>query len=356
MELQMNESHISLNSFSSLSLIRLCLLTILLSSCSLFTSYPAAFSVKELAFPKAENYDALVNTNDGLTVLLVGGDLGDLQSYARENDREFENFDFPDDDPSCDPETYHSHESSIDGRLQVWEWCLTGYGGIQYLRVYDWNTGQLGRLSGPLPLGSSGASWNPDQTKAIVYLDSGFATRTLYWLAKDGFSPLDLVITDGSRSWNLKDDFPDFKADDTGKTGSTGEAAWSPDGKSIAFFASPNAVGKTGFDRFGVEYYLYLMDPETLGLSLVAKKIYSPFLIQWSPDSTHIAFIGEYGFWKEEGLWLYSLKDQSITNIAKGIFQGLAWTSNKSLAAIHCEDRGNCRQVFEYNLTNASEP
>ena len=110
-------------------------------------------------------------------------------------------------------------------------------------------------MAGPLPLGSSGVSWNPDQIKGIVYLDSGFATRTLYWLSKDGdFGPLDLVITDGYRSWNLKDDFPDFKADDTGKTGSTGEAAWSPDGKSIAFFASPDAIGKTGFQRFGVEY------------------------------------------------------------------------------------------------------
>jgi Tol biopolymer transport system component len=208
-----------------------------------------------------------------------------------------------------------------------------------------------------LPLGSSGVSWNPDQTKGIVYLDSGFASRTLYWLSSDGrFKPLDLVIKDGARSWNLKDDFPDFKADDTGKTGSTGRAVWSPDGKSIALFASPNAVGKTGFQRFGVEYYLYLMDPENLELSVVAENIYSPFLIQWSPDSTHIAFIGYYGFWKENGLWLYSLKDQSITSIAKSRFQDLAWTSNNSLAAIHCEDIDVCTQILEYDLTRIVEP
>jgi WD40 repeat protein len=325
-------------------------------SCSLFSGKSAEpIPSKELIFPKAEDYNALVNTNHGLTVLLVGGDRGDLQSYARENAAEFTEFNFPN-DPSCGSVKYNSHETLADGRLQVWEWCLTSQGGAQYIRIYDWGAKQLERLAGPLPLGSSGVSWNPDQTQGIVYLDSRFATKTLYWLSQDGFSPLNLVITDGSHSWNLKDDFPDFKADDTGKTGSTGEAAWSPDGKAIAFFASPNAVGKTGFQRFGVEYYLYLMDPETLGLSAVSENIYSPFLIQWSPDSTNIAFIGKYGYWKENGLWLYSLKDKSIINIAKGRFQGLAWTSNKSLAAIYCENIGVCTQILEYDLTSVVEP
>ena len=334
----------------------LCLFAGIISSCSFSTNNPAdSIAVKELVFPKAENYDALVNTNDGLTVLLVGGERGDLQSYARENDQEFTSFNFPN-DASCDRVKYYAYEPLIDGRLQVWEWCLTGKGGVQYLRTYDWDTRQLDRVAGPLPLGSHGVSWNPDRTQGIVYLDGGFATKTLYWLSQDGYNPLDLVITDGSRSWNLKDDFPDFKADDTGKTGSTGRAAWSPDGKAIAFFAFLDAVGKTSFDRFGVEYYLYLMDPNTLELSVVAEHIYSPFLIQWSPDSTHIAFIGAYGFWKERGLWLYSLKDQSITLVGKGQIQGLAWTSNKSLAAIHCEDIGKCAQVFEYDLTSVTGP
>ena len=334
----------------------LCLLAVIISSCSLSSTNPAdSISVKELAFPKAENYDAVINTINGLTVLLVGGDRGDLQSYARETDQVFKRFNFPN-DSSCDRVKYYAYETFLDGRLQVWEWCLTGTGGVEYLRSYDWDSKQLDRVAGPLPLGSSGVSWNPDQTQGIVYLDSGFATKTLYWLSNDGYKPLDLVISDGSRSWNLKDDFPDFKADDTGKTGSSGRAAWSPDGESIAFFASPEAVGKTSFERFGVEYYLYLMDPDTLELDLVAKKIYSPFLIQWSPDSTHIAFIGEYDFWKENGLWLYSLTDQSITSIAKGQFQGLAWTSNSNLTAIYCEDTDRCAQIFEYDLTSIVKP
>ncbi|MFT3893990.1 MAG: hypothetical protein QM730_20365 [Anaerolineales bacterium] len=334
----------------------LLLIVIATTSCSLFSSKSAPpIPLKELIFPKTEKYYVLVNTKDGLTVFLDGSDQGDLQSYARENDQEFTKIHFPK-DPYCGFVKYYPGDVLADGRLEIWEWCLTSKGGVQYIRIYDWNTQQLDRLAGPLPLGSSDVSWNLDQTKGIVYLDSGFATRTLYWLSQDGFSPLDLVITDGSRSWNLKDDFPDFKADDTGKTGSTGRAAWSPDGKVIAFFASPNAVGKTDFQRFGVEYYLYLMDPETLALSVVEEKIFSPFLIQWSPDSTQIAFIGKYGSRKEDGLWLYSLKEKSITRIANGIFQGLAWTSNKTIAAIYCQDIGKCAQILEYDLANVFKP
>lgn len=314
-------------------------------------------SVRELAFPKAENYTNLVYDTDlGLTVFLYGGDQGDLQSFARENDAKFTNFRFPE-DSLCGFEKYSAGDVSANGQLEIWEWCLTSNGGVQYIRMYDWSTKRLARLAGPLPLGSSSISWNPDRTQGIVYLDSRFATKTLYWLFQDGsFSPLDLVIADGSRSWNLKDDFPDFKADDTGKTGSTGRAEWSPDGKSIAFFASPDAVGRMGFNRFGVEYYLYLMNPETLELTVVAKEIYSPFLIQWSPDSAYIAFIGGHGFWKERGLWLYSVKDNSVTSISAGIFQALAWTSREKLAAIECEDFEICRNVLEYDLTDVVRP
>ena len=223
--------------------------------------------------------------------------------------------------------------------------------------AYEWNTSQLEELVGPLPLGSSGASWNPDQTKAIAYLNGGFATKTLFWISADGFSPLDLVVGDQNHSWNLQDDFPDFKAYDTGKTGTTGRTAWSPDGESIDFFASPAAVDKTGFERFGVEFNLYLMNPDTLQYQVAIDNIYSPFLLQWSPDSTHIAFIGKYAFWKEDGIWLYSVDTNSVRSISKGRFQSIAWTSDgKSLVAIRCKDTDVCAQIYQYDLAQILEP
>ena len=311
---------------------------------------------KELDFPNSDSYYSLVIKDKNVVGLINGGSQKDLLSYASEYDATPTLFSLPD-DPSCFLTNYYGDDSLPDGELQIFMLCGSGGKGTDtYLRKYNWESEQLEKSVGPLPLGTSGASWNPEQTKAIGYLDSGFASRTLFWIYPDGFEPLDLVIQDDGRSWNLRDDFPKFTADDTGKSGSTGRASWSPNGETIAFFASPNAIGKTGFARFGVEYYLYLMDPETLQYDVVADTIYSPFLLAWSPDSAYIAFIGKYGFWKENGIWLYSVKSNMVTEVSKGTFQSIVWRPDgKSLVVIKCEDLDVCNKILEFDLTNILE-
>lgn len=337
--------------FHRLALALSVLLTTLIASCNLSTGKTAnLIQNRELIFPKTQYYDALIQTNGELIVLVEGGDLSDLQFYATEGGEDFSQFIFPS-NHNCTSARYYSYETFPDSRLQVWKYCLTENGKVTYLMAYDWLTHELSEVSGPLPLGTSGASWNPEQSKGIAYLDGGFATRTLYWIFEGDYAPLDLVITDQNHSWNLSDDFPDFKANDTGETGTTGRASWSPAGKSIAFFASPNAIGKTSSDRFGVEHYLYLMNPETLQYEVVADNVFSPFLLSWSPDSTHIAFIGKYGFLKENGIWLYSVETNSITEISTGTFQGIAWRPDgNSVVAIQCEDLHVCNKILEYDL------
>lgn len=229
----------------------------LITSCSsTFNGGSADVPTKVLAFPKADYYAVLQVEKDKIA---FSNDANHLIFYAKEGDQSLKPFTFPN-DSICYYPFYDMYETLPGGRLQVWKQCLTGDGTLTYLMAYDWQTGQLEQLSGPLPLGSSEASWNPDETKAIGYLDSKFADKTLFWIWKGGFGSLDLVIGDQNHSWNLKDNFPNFqtKPTDTGKTGTTGRAAWSPDGKQIAFFASPDAIGVTGFDRFNVDFNLYL--------------------------------------------------------------------------------------------------
>jgi len=304
-----------------------------------------------LQFPKAQYYNALIKAdNDLIALVYEKGGRGSLQAYAKENDQAFAPFDFTD-DPDCFNPRYDGYETLPNGHLQVWKSCLSDNGALTYLMDYDWASKKMSQIVGLLPLDTSGASWNPEQTKAIGYLDSGFATRTLFWIYPGSFAPLNLQIEDGERSWNLKDDFPDFKAEDIGLSGTTGRSVWSPDGKLIAFFASPDAVGKTKFERFGVEYYLYLLDPDTLQYHVVAKNIYSPFLMAWAPDSEHLAFIGHHGYWKENGLWLYSIADNSLSKIEKGIFQSVVWKSNNDVVAIQCQDLDLCDQIIEFRLS-----
>jgi hypothetical protein len=325
------------------------LIVFLLSSC--VNSNPDKGIPVNLNFPESNSYNALIATN-GEVVVLIEDERRTLMAYGKEDDKNIYYFPLPDDE-KCFKTDYYAYETLPDGRLQIWKDCGSGGNGTDtYLMAYDWETQQLQKIAGPLPLGSSGASWNPEQTQAIAYLDSKFATRTLYWIYPDHFESLDLEIKDGSRSWNLKDDFPTFDASDKGESGSTGRASWSPDGEQIAFFASPNAIGETGFSRFSVEYYLYLLDPETLQYEVVANNIFSPFVLSWSPDSTHIAFIGKRGFWKENGIWLYSIKNNKVTSISEGIYQSIVWKSDTNVAAIQCEELSVCRQMVEFDLSN----
>jgi len=184
----------------------------------------------------------------------------------------------------------------------------------------------------------------------VVALTSSLEALAVFQAAPDHF---DLVITDRDRSWNLKNFFPDFPDAETIRSGNTGRAVWSPDGHTIAFFAAPAAIGKTGLNRIYVEYNLYLMDADQPKPKAVLDNIYFPFVIKWSPDSNYVAFIGQYGSSKQAGLWLYSMKSDSILNIAEGKFQDILWnTDNRSLTAIHCDDKHYCSQIEEYDLSS----
>lgn len=318
-------------------------------------------SYKILSFPSAD-YSSILWIDQEMIAWTNTETADNVRSYAKAGDQNLHRIVFPD-DPNCGFSTdYNIYETLPDGHLQLWKKCRIGTTALPtktltYLMSYNWQTGKIQELAGPLPLGSSQVSWNPDQTKGIVFLDSKFSSQTLYWIWKGGFGPLDLVITDQDRSWNLKNFFPDFPDSETVRSGNTGRAVWAPDGNSIAFFASPEAIGKTGSDRFYVEYNLYLMSADQLEPKAVLNNIYFPFIIKWSPDSKYVAFIGQYGSFKQDGLWLYSIESDSILNIAKGKFQDILWNpDNKGLIAIRCDDNHYCSQIEEYDLSNIVKP
>lgn len=330
------------------------LMLILFTSCRSFGIDEPNKSI--LNFPLSDGYLYLFLIDGQVVVTIDEIRDGKLESYAKEGNSEFTNFIFNDEtENNCAHDkriNYHFDGQMLqNNRLQIWKWCIEGSKGVDYLLSYDWETNEVEKIIGPLPLGSNGASWNLQETKAIGYLDSGFADKTLYWIYPDKYEALDLEIIDGDKSWNLKDDFPKFDAAETGASGTTGRASWSPNGNQIAFFASPNAIGKTGFDRFGVEYYLYLMNPETLEYSVVANKIYDPTKLVWSPDSRYIAFLGQSGLLKQRGIWLYSTKTNTVSKISIGKYRNFIWRSETEIVAIQCEDTFVCNQVVQFDVS-----
>lgn len=334
------------------------ILIAVLTGCRSSVSSNNEIPMKKLNFPSIYKYSSLVKKGN-LNVAFIF-DYRPLPPdvhyskgyYIEEGSEKVYDLALPD-DPRCNLSTHYSVGKMFpDGRLQVWKLCNKVVGTDRYLLAYDWDSGFLEDISGILPVGPTSTSWNPEQTKGIASLSDAFASGTLYLIRPGGFDPLDLTITDDGKSWNVKDDFPDFKGVDNGATGNVGRADWSSDGQSIAFFASPDAIGKMGSSRFGVEYKLYIMSVEKMNPKPVLDNIHYPHIIEWSPDSNYIAFIGEYGSFRQDGVWLYSIKENKIINIAKGRFANILWNDNNSLIANQCDKDYTCSEIDEYDLSN----
>lgn len=313
---------------------------------------------KELTF-SSKDYYLLTWVNNQLIGWVRGQAVGDYSGnrwlYTKQGDSDFNEIEFPT-DRDCDVQTFYDVTNSNDGQVQVWKVCRKAAGALVYLMAYDWSTGNFEEIAGALPLGSSAVTWNKDDTRGIVFLDSGgYGKSTLYWIWKGGFGPMDLIISDNSVSWNTNEFFPDFQDADISITGDTGRADWSPNGETIAFWASGESVKVQGTERIKAKYSLYLMDAEQLQPHFALTDIYFPYITKWSPNSLWIAFIGDQDQRVDNGeqIWLYSVANDSSFIIAEGKFQDLLWSPDgKGLIAIRCSGVHECTKIVEFNLEN----
>src|SRR5262249_43390411 len=112
-------------------------------------------------------------------------------------------------------------------------------------------------------------------------------------------------------------------------------AAWSPDGRQIAFFGAPEQ-GLTGVARSDAVFNLYLMKPDGTNIDPLVQDFYHVASLAWSPDSRWIVFPATFGtLFKEEGLWLIEVGTGKRRLIAPGQFAAPVWSPDgKKLAVI----------------------
>ncbi|MBE7529102.1 MAG: PD40 domain-containing protein [Ardenticatenaceae bacterium] len=253
-------------------------------------------------------------------------------------------------DPLCRWQNYLAPTSLPDGRLGLAKNCAgrwpdkpPGLDMAAYLMGYDFDTGITEQIvSEPLPegLGLSGTfSWNPDMSRGVVAGGSLFGT--LYWVTPTGSMPMTVTVGEGSDTWSLAENFRVMqnRENNAMHIGVAKTPAWSHDGNTIAFFASPEAVGRSGQSRVTGSYNLYLMDPDTLQPEVVLSDLYFPHLLEWSPDDNWLLLSAEAGSKRVRGLWLFSRAESSLQLIAQGSFRDINWSPDgQKIAAIKCED------------------
>ena len=226
-------------------------------------------------------------------------------------------------DPSCRQTWYFGPTALPDGRLGFEKICrgLKDETGrlltedSRYLMAYEVGTGTVERLvAQQLTFPRGQYTWNPAMTRGLVGA-GGTLCASLAWLTPTRIEYPAFVIEENGRSWSLEDYFGD--EDTCTRDGRARSPAWSLDGATIAFFASPQSMGVEGFARLDQPWHLYLMDPEEQQPRKVLADIKHPGGLAWSPDSQWLAFTGQ-GPWWRDGLWLFHPHTMTLHRVAAG--------------------------------------
>ena len=320
-------------------------------------------------YPPA-NYSGLGWLSETELAAFVADENGGVTGYYVENDDHFYSLDLPpfvarldcNDVNDFNTGTNYTHPSFLpDGRLGLINSCISRGDppGLKrhYMIAYDFQTRETKLLvNEPLPNYLTNAfSWNPNMTLGLAQIYGGL-DGTIYWVSPEYVAPVDFAISDEKSSFLPSKDFPHFS--DSNEQGIVFSPAWSPDGKTIAFFVTLDAIGRKGFSRSDGEYKIFFMDPIEQKPYAVVGNIYDPFRLTWSPDSKWLAFVGYYGILKTEGIWVYSVESGKIYPVVSGDFSRIAWSPDgNKIAATICEPNHpnllcNRYEIWEYDVSS----
>lgn len=190
----------------------------------------------------------------------------------------------------------------------------------RYVMSLDLVTGETSRVVDELlRLGPGQIAWD-DGSERGLYGEVGDPCVEMVALTREGAEPLAVEVRDGDRSWRI--DGPSTESD-CEALGNATWPAWSPDGAAIAFFASADAIGRSGTARLGASWDLYLMDADEMEPQRILEDVEDPASLTWDRSGDRVAFGGTLG--GETGGWVFDVEDRSPTRFTDMELSHLDW-------------------------------
>jgi hypothetical protein len=191
------------------------------------------------------------------------------------------------------------------------------------MMVYDWETGETRPLvKGLVGENPNQYTWDPTLQRGLFSHSSHICAR-IRGLNRDGVADFPITITHGGVPVRVDGPLTAEPGGDCGGEIRSDLPDWSPDGETIAFFASPQSLAKSGFSRLDQPWNLYLVSAASGGPARrVVQDVVEPHELRWSPDGRWLAYVtaGEDG-----GGWLYS-PEEGLHRFASDPLLGLAWS------------------------------
>ena len=250
--------------------------------------------------------------------------------------------------------TYIIFQRLADGRLGLLGDCfrIAPQRGATYLLAHD-EAQQTTELLVPemLPIDIAGwASWDPTLTRAIV--NFGRLYSGMYWIdAAGAAAPVTATIQADGKRFSLETAFVAYlqHREVVERTGNAKAPVWSPDGSTIAFFASVAAINREGMDRIRSDrWVLCLMDARTQAIRVALNPVYGVTIPRWSSDGRFLALSGRLGAHGPKGVWVYAVANGATRLIAEGEFGNILWSADdQAIYAIRYHDKNYRREQTE---------